>query len=218
VDVAEQSEVDRFLPSLTPRFRLDTDDPYVLYPLVTPAAYMEMRYNMQMAMEAVPDRYDRVEKEFASIFGRSYGPVEAVCCEDAEIILVTSGTVVSTGRLALQALRSAGERVGLLKIKMFRPFPVDLVRQHLAAAQKVAVIDRNFSFGASGIFAQELKAAMCGVQNRAAVFGYVAGLGGRDITPDTLKDIYRRTKTSPAPTSESIWIGLNQEIVDSWNN
>jgi pyruvate/2-oxoacid:ferredoxin oxidoreductase alpha subunit len=218
VDIAEQSEVDRFLPPLKPRFRLDTADPYALYPLVTPAAYMEMRYNIQTAMEAVPDRYDRVEREFASVFARSYGSVEAVCCDDAEIILVASGTVASTGRLAVQALRSAGERVGLLKIKMFRPFPAALVQRYVAGAQKIAVIDRNFSFGASGIFAQELRAALYGAENRPEVFGYIAGLGGRDITADTLVDIFRRTKATPVPTSASIWIGLNQELIDSWNN
>jgi pyruvate/2-oxoacid:ferredoxin oxidoreductase alpha subunit len=76
----------------------------------------------------------------------------------------------------------------------------------------------NFSFGAGGIFAQEIKAALCNADPRPAVFGYVAGLGGRDVIPDTIEEIYRRTKSSAAPEEETVWIGLNQKLVDEdWN-
>jgi pyruvate/2-oxoacid:ferredoxin oxidoreductase alpha subunit len=96
----------------------------------------------------------------------------------------------------------------MLKLKMFRPFPVNLIRKHLGAVQKLAVVDRNFSFGASGIFAQEIRAALCNHPGHPPVFGYVAGLGGRDVTPDTLSEIYWKTKQSDAPEDESVWIGL----------
>jgi pyruvate/2-oxoacid:ferredoxin oxidoreductase alpha subunit len=218
VDVPEQAQVDRFLPPLSPRIRLDTDAPYALNQLVSPAAYMEMRYNTQLAMQAALKHFDQIDCEFENIFGRRYGPIEAVCCDDAEIVLVTTGTVTGTGRQVVADLRSLGERIGLLKIKMFRPFPTALLRRHLASAAKLAVVDRNFSFGASGIFAQEIRAALCNQPHRPAVFGYVAGLGGRDITPDTLKEIYARTKHASAPSAESIWIGLNQEVVAAWPN
>ena len=92
------------------------------------------------------------------------------------------------------------------------------MRRYLEKTQKLAVIDRNFSFGASGIFAQEIKAALCNAKHHPPVFGYVAGLGGRDVTPQTIADIYWQTKNSDAPKSESIWIGLNQELVESWSN
>jgi pyruvate/2-oxoacid:ferredoxin oxidoreductase alpha subunit len=186
--------------------------------LVTPAAYMEMRYNTQLAMEEAVRRYDRIEKEFSSIFDRAYGPVEAIHCEDAEIILVTTGTVTGTCRQVLAELRARGEKVGLFKLKMFRPFPADIIRRHLGSARKIAVVDRNFSFGAGGIFAQEIRAALCKLALRPQVFGFIAGLGGRDITPQTLTEIYHKTKKSSAPTEESIWIGLNQEVVGSWSN
>ncbi len=101
---------------------------------------------------------------------------------------------------------------------MFRPFPADLIGRYLKSAPKIAVIDRNISFGAGGIFAQEIRAALCNLDPHPQVFGYVAGLGGRDITPDTLVEIYNRTKSQPAPTAETIWIGLNQETVASWRN
>ncbi|NJL60461.1 MAG: hypothetical protein HC887_13290 [Desulfobacteraceae bacterium] len=123
------------------------------------------------------------------IFGRRYGQIEAVDCEDAEIILVVTGTAASTSRYVLKELRSQGEKVGILKLKMFRPFPKDLIRKHLSHAKKVAVIDRNFSFGASGIFAQEVRAALCNHDNHPKVFGYITGLGGRDVTPEIIRQI-----------------------------
>jgi pyruvate/2-oxoacid:ferredoxin oxidoreductase alpha subunit len=218
VDIPDQRQVDRFLPSPAPRLRLDTASPNTFNQLVTPAAYMEMRYNTQLAMEEAARRYDQIEKEFKSIFGRSYGPVEAIFCEDAEIIIVTTGTVTSTCRQVLTELRAQGQKVGLFKLKMFRPFPAEIIRRKLGCAAKIAVIDRNFSFGAGGIFAQEIRAALCNLESPPRVFGFIAGLGGRDITPETLSQIYTETANNSVPASESIWIGLNQEVVASWRN
>jgi pyruvate/2-oxoacid:ferredoxin oxidoreductase alpha subunit len=171
-----------------------------------------------LAMEEAERRFGQIEKEFESIFNRTYGPLEAIHCEDAEMIIVTSGTVTSTCRLVLAQLRARDESVGLLKIKMFRPFPAQLIRRHLGSAQKIAVVDRNFSFGAGGIFAQEIRAALCSLASPPRVFSYVAGLGGRDITPETLMEIFTSTKSQAAPAQESIWLGLNREIVESWRN
>jgi len=218
IDVPDQETVDRFLPAPCPRIRLDTADPRAVNQLVTPAAYMEMRYNTQLAMEEAQRRLVLIEKEFETIFNRTHGPVEAIHCEEAEIIMVTTGTVTGTCRQVLADLRSKGAKVGLFKLKLFRPFPADLIGRHLRSASKVAVIDRNISFGAGGIFAQEIRAALCNQDPHPQVFGYVAGLGGRDITPDTLVEIYNRTKNQPAPTADTIWIGLNQETVESWCN
>ena len=218
VDVPDQEIVDHFLPPPSPRIRMDTADPCAVNQLVTPAAYMEMRYNTQLAMEEAQYRLVLIEKEFETIFNRNHGLVEVIQCEDAEIIMVTTGTVTATCRQVLADLRSQGEKVGLFKLKLFRPFPADLIGRHLKSAPKIAVIDRNISFGAGGIFAQEIRAALCNQDPHPQVFGYVAGLGGRDITPDTLVEIYNHAKNSPAPTEEAIWIGLNQETVDSWRN
>ena len=218
IDVPDQEMVDRFLPAPSPRIRLDTADPRAVNQLVTPAAYMEMRYNTQLAMAEVQHRLELIEKEFETIFNRTHGPVEAIGCEDAEIIMVTTGTVTGTCRQVLADLRSKGEKVGLFKLKLFRPFPADLIGRYLKSAPKIAVIDRNISFGAGGIFAQEIRAALCNLDPHPQVFGYVAGLGGRDITPDTLVEIYNRTKSQPAPAEDTIWIGLNQETVASWYN
>ncbi len=210
VDVPEPEEADRFLPPYEARFQLDTQAPCSFGPLVPPAVYMEMRHDIAQAMDTALVRFREIEDEYAGIFGRRYGAVEAVRCEDAEIVLVTSGTVTSTARSVLEDLRGRGEKAGLLKIKLFRPFPVDDVRRALRGAKKIAVIDRNFSFGASGIFAQEVRSALCNVPGHAPVFGYVAGIGGRDVTPAVLEDIYQKTKDSAVPERESVWIGLQE--------
>lgn len=208
VDVPDQELVDRFLPPFSPRIEINTSDPFAIGQMAPPNVYMEMRHDIQKAMELVPDIFTGVEQEFTKIFSRTYGPVEKVLCDDAEIIMVVTGTAASTCREVISDLRSKDEKVGMLKLKMFRPFPADLIREHLGGAKKIAVVDRNFSFGASGIFAQEIRAALCNNNTHPPVFGYIAGLGGRDVTPEILSEIYWKTKNSPILENESVWVGL----------
>ena len=218
VDIPDQKTVDAFLPPLSPRFQLDTANPAAFNQFVAPQAYMEMRYNIQTAMQQVRENYHHIVQDFKTIFGRDPCLAEDVHCDDAEIIFVTAGTTVSTCRQAVDRLRQAGEKAGLLKLKMFRPFPVDFFRQVLNGKQKVAVVDRNCSFGASGIFAQELRAALYNAEAPPEIFGYIAGLGGRDVTPEIIEDIYWQTKKEDRLQPENIWIGLDQEMLKSWHN
>ena len=218
VDIPDQETVNTFLPPLSPRFQIDTANPAAFNQFVSPQAYMEMRYNIQTAMQRVPGNYNEIAQDFKAIFGRDPRLAEDVHCDDAEIIFVTAGTTVSTCRQAVDRLRQAGEKAGLLKLKMFRPFPVDFFRQVLNGKQKVAVVDRNCSFGASGIFAQELRAALYNAEAPPEIFGYIAGLGGRDVTPETIEDIYWQTKRADRLQTENIWIGLDQETLKTWRN
>ena len=208
VDVPTEEEVDRFLPPYQPRFQADTENPCAFGQLVPPGAYMKMRHNIAEAMEESLVCLREIQEEFYRIFQRRYDPVDAICCNDAEIILVTSGTITSTCRLVLQSLRDRGEKVGILKMKLFRPFPVAMVREATARAKKIAVIDRNFSFGASGIFAQEVRAALYNAPEHPPVFGYIAGIGGLDATVELLEEIYWKTKNTAFPEKESVWMGI----------
>jgi pyruvate/2-oxoacid:ferredoxin oxidoreductase alpha subunit len=210
VDVPDQEAADRFLPPYQPRFMLDLENPCAFSQLAPPNIYMEMRYNIQTAMDESLAYFDQMETEFEGIFGRRHGAVEAIQCEDAEVILITSGTVTSTSRQVVADLRHKGEKVGLLKIKLFRPFPVSRIRELTGTASKLAVIDRNFSFGSSGIFAQERRAALCNLPAHPPVYGYIVGLGGRDVTTEVIENIYYLTKNSTAPQQESVWIGLHE--------
>jgi pyruvate/2-oxoacid:ferredoxin oxidoreductase alpha subunit len=208
VDVPTEEEVDRFLPPYQPRFQADTENPCAFGQLVPPGAYMKMRHNIAEAMEESLVCLREIQEEFYRIFQRRYDPVDAICCNDAEIILVTSGTITSTCRLVLQSLRDRGEKIGILKMKLFRPFPVAMVREATARAKKIAVIDRNFSFGASGIFAQEVRAALYNAPEHPPVFGYIAGIGGLDATVELLEEIYWKTKNTAFPEKESVWMGI----------
>jgi pyruvate/2-oxoacid:ferredoxin oxidoreductase alpha subunit len=180
-----------------------------------PPVYMEMRKNLQDAMDQVPAALARIEEDFAARFGRSYGPVEAFHCEDAEVVLVMAGTAASTCREVVQTLRAKGQRVGLLKLRMFRPFPAEAVCRCLKGVPKIAVVDRNNCAGVGGIFAQEFKAALYQRPERPAIFSYVAGLGGRDITTGTLESIYWKTLEAAGPAPESQWVEIDEELAKS---
>lgn len=209
-DIPDQESVDRFLPPFRPRFSLNPENPCSLSQMAPPNVYMEMRHSIHEAMRQTLDEFAEIAEDFKSIFGRPSNGVEAIQCEDAEIILVTSGTITSTARQVVEDLRGRGEPVGILKVRLFRPFPVGSVRQVLGTARKIAVIDRNYSFGASGIFAQEVRAALCGLPEHPVVFGFVAGLGGRDVSCGNLEEIYWHTKNRAFPGEESIWVGLRE--------
>jgi pyruvate/2-oxoacid:ferredoxin oxidoreductase alpha subunit len=170
---------------------------------------MEMRHDIEAGMRRVPERYTAAEEAFASVFGRRYGMLDAYRCEDAEVILAMAGTAVSTSRQVVDDLRARGEKVGVLKLRMFRPFPAALLASLVAGARKIAVLDRNFCFGVGGIFAQEIRSALYHAASRPPVYSYIAGLGGRDVTPGTIEEIYFRTKQADRPDPESVWVGLD---------
>jgi pyruvate ferredoxin oxidoreductase alpha subunit len=214
VDIPSQEEVDAFLPAFEPKFKMDIADPRALNEVAPPNVYMEMRRSMQLAMEAAPEALARIEKDFEAKFGRRYGAVEAYRCEDADIVLVMAGTAAGTARVVVDELRSKGEKVGLLRIRMFRPFPVAAFRGALKGAKKIAVLDRNCSFGVGGIFAQELKAALYGTE-APLLFSYIAGMGGRDVTVDVVKKMYESTRDCEYPNIDSVWLGLNEELLRS---
>lgn len=210
VSVPTQDEVNEFLPAFNPRIKLDCENPQALNQMASPQYYMEMRKSMQLAMESVEEIYGKIEDEFYDLWERRYGSVEIINPE-ADIIFVTSGTATTTCRLAIKALTDKGESVGMLKIKRFRPFPAKEVIDALNAAKKVAVLDRNFSFGAGGIFAQEVKATLCNLKDGPVVFNFIAGLGGRDITSETFFEMFEKIKANKTPQVESEWIGLTEQ-------
>ncbi len=209
VDIPSREDADQFLPAYVPRVALDLKNPAALFQMAPPAVYMEMRESIHQAMNHTLDIYNRVEDEFGAVFQRRYGMIEAVECDDAEVVLVTTGSATSTARHVRKEMAEKGEKpFGLLKLKTFRPFPAEAVRNALHNVRKVAVLDRNFSFGAGGIFAQEIKAALQPLTNGPVVFNYIAGLGGRDITPDTIREVHDRTRQQDRPPAPCEWIGL----------
>lgn len=162
---------------------------------------------MQQSMEEAKGVAKEVDKEFGQVFGRSYGIMEEFLTEDADILLVTCGTITGAARAIVDEYRKKGEKVGLLKMRMFRPFPSDDVRQVLTKARKVLVIDRNISLGATGILSQEVRSALQTQGEGTSVFGFIAGLGGRDVTPENLQEMVEYAKGKGSPEGDITWIG-----------
>jgi pyruvate/2-oxoacid:ferredoxin oxidoreductase alpha subunit len=205
VDIPDQKDVDEFLPPFIPRLKLDPDDPHAFGSITEPAEYQKLKQHRHEDMVASIGLIKEIDAEYRERFGRGYGTVLPYRCEDAELILVTSGTVSGTARVAIDELRAAGVAAGALKIRLFRPFPGDDVAAAIGDCPKVAVIDRNLSVGASGIFAQELKAALYGRDLRPTVLGFVGGLGGGDFTPAAIGKIARRALECPDTGQPVLW-------------
>jgi len=160
----------------------------------------------QGSMNSVQEIALQVDREFKEAFGRGYGIVESVWTEDAEVILVTAGSITSTARVAVRMLREMGHPVGLLKIRYFRPFPREALQQALKGKKKIAVIDRNNSIGGGGIFCQELRASLVHSPDHPFIYSYIAGIGGTDVTPEVIQKIALDTIDRNEPVDESIWI------------
>jgi pyruvate/2-oxoacid:ferredoxin oxidoreductase alpha subunit len=210
VDIPAAGEVDAFLPRFAPTYKLTPSEPHAFFGLTAPEHYMELRYKLQKDMETVPALVEETGREFERSFGRALGLVDPYLCDDADFLFVTSGSAGSTARVAVDDLRREGVRAGNLRIKLFRPFPFAVVRKILKKARKVAVLDRNISYGHHGIFYQEVKSALYGIEGMPPVFGFIAGLGGRDITPGDFREIHRQASATEKPVEEIGWIGVKR--------
>ncbi len=210
VDVPEQALVDRFLPSFEPQYKLQPGEPCSFYGLVTPEYYMELRHKMHLAMQSALAEITAAGNEFGRLFGRYYGLLEPYRLEDADVVLVTSGSITGTSRVVVDEWRARGHKVGLLKMRVFRPFPFAAVRQALAHAKKVAVLDRDISQGLGGIWASETKGALYGVAEPPVVFPFIIGLGGRDVTPESIHKVLDYTVAHDAPEDDTVWMEVKR--------
>ena len=204
VVLMEQDKTDSYLPTYKPNHKLDVDEPHTFGGLTTPEWYYELRYKIQNAMEDSFDVIEEAQAEFKDMFGREYGLVEEYKTEDADTIMVAVSTAASTAKDVIDELREKGEKVGLLRIRFFRPFPFKKVREVLSSAKKVVVMDRNLSPGSGGIVFQEVKSALYNESHKPPVYGYIAGLGGRDITVKTINKIFEHAKKNDP--EDIIWM------------
>ena len=206
IDLPDQGTVDRFLPPLDLPHRFDMDKPGFLVPVVTQELYREYKHRAFLSMDSVKEIAVKVDREYREEFGRGYGIIEPFMFDDAEVVLVTAGSITSTARVAIKSLREDGYKVGLLKIRLFRPFPYEAVRGALLGKKKAGVIDRNISIGSGGIFCQELRGALSGMSSKPLIYSYIAGIGGTDVDVETIRkvafDVMKRTE----PHDEAIWV------------
>jgi pyruvate ferredoxin oxidoreductase alpha subunit len=180
VDMPTQEQVDAYLPKFVPLARLDAQDPISFGMLANPDYYMEFRYSNDQAIHKSKEKIREYGKEFGEKFGRDYSTfVEGYALEDAETVLVAMGSLCGTVKEAIDDMRTAGKKVGLLKIRVYRPFPGKEVAAALSGAKRVAVLDKNISLGSKGAVALEVKDALYG--SGIPVLDYIVGLGQRDI-------------------------------------
>ncbi|MDY6797026.1 MAG: transketolase C-terminal domain-containing protein [Actinomycetota bacterium] len=212
VDLPEQDDVDGFLPPYQPSYRLDPDDPFSMGSMVGPDAYMETRYHVHMDMMEARSAIVKVADEFEGAFGRHRGGlIETYDLEDADVVLVSMGSVLGTMRDAVDELRDEGLKVGILKVRCFRPFPKEAVHDAIKEAQIVGVIEKDISLGLEGTLCSEMRAAFCGEES-PEISSFIMGLGGRDITIEDIKRVARELASNPACRVE--FRGLRDDLMD----
>jgi pyruvate/2-oxoacid:ferredoxin oxidoreductase alpha subunit len=208
VDVPDQTMMDAFLPPYRPALRLDPADPHAFGGLAGPDVFMEIRHATQVAMDEALRVIPKAGEEFGELVGRSYGLVEAYRVEDAEILLVAMGTIATTAEAAVDGLRETGIAAGLVRVRTFRPFPGEALATLLGGARKLLVLDRNLSLGSGGILATELRAALATHDLFPDIWSYIAGLGGRDVTPAALIGACREVARERESGTGMRWLGL----------
>ncbi len=206
VDIPDQDSIDDFLPPLSNPEALKIGKAEAFGSVTNPDFHMEFRVKLHDAYQRVPRVFEEIEKEYETRLGRRYGIIEAYRCEDAELVMIAAGSLAGPTRMVVDALRQKGIRAGRIKLKMFRPFPVEPLREALRSARKILVLDRDLSPGTGGIFAHEVRAAM--KEDPRPVWGFVAGLGGRDITPDLITSMFFDAVGAEVPLSETIFKGV----------
>lgn len=211
VSIPSQEEVERFLPPFKPSTRLDPQMP-MTNPYCVGELPVKYRYGHLAAMQRAKTKLEEIDREFQKTFGRSYGgQIEEYRCGDADIVLIAMGSCVGTARVVVDGKRDEGLKVGLIKIRMFRPFPRERMVDALRGKKAVGLIDRNVCFGwGSGTLFAELKAALFDLDTRMPLLNFIAGLSGLDITLSHIEraiDAIQST-TQGKPYQEVTWLDL----------
>ncbi len=189
----EQSQVAKFLPPFKYPLPLHPDRPVTMGAFAMPFIYSEAKKAQEVNLEAAKGVILECWEEFGKFFGRNYAPVERYRSDDAKVLLLTLGAFSETAMTAVDKMRGEGRSVGLVRLRLWRPFPFAELRQAVKNAEVLIVLDRAISFGGpGGPVCSEVKAALYGEAKKPKVIGFVGGLGGRDITPAGFEEIVNR--------------------------
>lgn len=194
----EMTEPGDFIPPLDLPHKIDVNDPKG-YGAMSPAnVHYLFRFDMEKCMRASRTVINETEAEFAKRFGRSYAPVEEYFCDDADVIIIAMGTLGKEAEVAADLLRKEGIKAGVMRIRWFRPFPLDMNIK----GKDLVVIDRDYSFGFGGVIAGEIQARY----PDAKIASVIAGLGGQEVTYEDMAEFVRSRKLET-----EFWFGIPQE-------
>lgn len=220
VCVPELKAVREFLPPYEPdpshHTLLDLNAPMAVGGGCPPSYAMEFDYKKFEAQEKAKEVIKKVDDEFANLFGRHYGLVEAYRCEDAEIVLISMGTIVSTAKEVVDTLRDKGWPVGVLKVRSYRPFPKEEVLKFTSNAKAIAVVNRAISYGIGAPLSSDVAVALYNASHKPILLNFIAGIGGRDVTPKDIMAIFGKAEKvikEGRIEHEIEWIGLNSVLV-----
>jgi pyruvate ferredoxin oxidoreductase alpha subunit len=212
VDLPDQDAVDAFLPPFTPRQLLDPADPVTIGAMVGPEAFTEVRYLLHTRMQRALTEIPAVAEEFRLRFGRpSGGLVHRHRIDDADTVVVTLGSAHGAATAAVDELRTQGARVGALAVACFRPWPAQEIREALASADRVVVVERAFAPGAGGVVGPEVRQALAGTGT--TVVDVVAGLGGRPVTRADLRSVLDDVRDDLLDPAELHFLGLDRALL-----
>ena len=184
IEMIEQEKVDQFLPPYQPLHRLHPDRPVTMGAFALPSIFAETKKAQEVVIRSSMSKIIEVWKEFGDLTGRYYNSIETYRSEDADTLLITMGCFGETASVAVDQMREEGRSVGLVKIRLWRPFPFEEFKKATLHAKQLIVIDRAVSVGGpGGPVASEVKAALYGYDSRPSVYDFVAGISGRDVTP-----------------------------------
>ena len=216
VDVPDQKLVDEFLPKYKPELYLDPSKPMTFGSFGTPEFYQEFKYVQTKAIEKASEVIDEVFAEFKEKFGREYKKVVPYKCEDADVIILTMGSMSGTARAAVNKMREEGKKIGCCKLTVYRPFPgkeiVDLTKN----ARVIAVLDRDISPGFGGALYGEVAAQFINESKHPLITNYIIGLGGRDVLIEDFEEIYDKSidAVKKGRVEKPVeWIHLNKEVL-----
>jgi len=205
VEIPDQSIVDQYLGRYMPQWKLDVNNPITFGNIIGPLDYYKVRRAMQDAQEKAKTLIPKISKEWKQHSGYYHGDLlELYNCDDADYILLSMGAIGAESKVAIDNLKQKGFNIGLARVRTFRPFPQEIIRT-LSKQADLIVIDRNISVGFEGALFSEVKASLYG-QSDATVHGFVAGLGGKDVTFGDIEKICEKAIKGKSKSYE--WFGL----------
>jgi pyruvate/2-oxoacid:ferredoxin oxidoreductase alpha subunit len=213
VEIPTQADVDAFLPARElPDCRLDPDKPMMQGVFLGGKLFTEYRHKHCQAMSKAKQKIDTIDRAFSEAFGRSYGGlIEEYRTEDAEVVLLTMGSAASTAKVMIDTKRAEGVKVGLIRLRTFRPFPLERLARAAKGKKAIGVIDRDVCFGwNAGIVYTEVRAALNAVGISMPVVNFIDGLSGADITLEHIGKAVDTTCRAAAgkPYEEVNWMIL----------